>query len=156
MDIIISTEPEGLRLDDADAATIRRAAEAVAALHRLTNCELSVTVTDDAHIRALNRDYRHMDSATDVLSFALDEADEPPVLDPGRDAPHLLGDLVISLDRARAQAADFGHSLARELAFLTVHGCLHLLGYDHLEDQMRADMEAEQRRLMAAIGIGRE
>ena len=71
-------------------------------------------------------------------------------------AINVLGDLIISVERAEEQAADYGHSLRREVAFLTVHGMLHLLGYDHMEDEEREEMEAEQRFVMEKLGIPRE
>ena len=89
-----------------------------------------------------------------MLSFALNESEEPDVED-GPDV-NVLGDLVISVERAKEQAADYGHSVKREIAFLTVHGMLHLLGYDHMEEEDRIEMEAEQRFVMEKLGIPRE
>ena len=81
------------------------------------------------------------------------ESEEPEILDDP--AGDVLGDLVISLERARAQAEEYGHSYLRELSFLTVHGMLHLLGYDHMEEAERLEMEAEQREIMEELGIFR-
>ena len=78
-----------------------------------------------------------------------------PAVDGGLDV-NVLGDLIISVERAEEQAADYGHSVRREMAFLTVHGMLHLLGYDHMEEEERAEMEAEQRFVMEKLGIPRE
>jgi len=114
---------------------------------------IPVTLTNDAYIHEINRQYRGVDRPTDVISFALMESEEPEILDDP--AGDVLGDLVISLERARAQAEEYGHSYLRELSFLTVHGMLHLLGYDHMEDAERAEMEEEQRHVMEALGIGR-
>ena len=100
------------------------------------------------------RDYRGIDRPTDVLSFALNESEEPDIAD-GPDV-NILGDLIISVERAEEQAADYGHSVRREMAFLTVHGMLHLLGYDHMEEADRLEMEAEQRFVMEKLGIPRE
>lgn len=93
---------------------------------------LSVTFVDDQFIHEMNRDYRGVDRPTDVISFAfLDgEADKKKILTSG--GPVSLGDIYISIDRAKAQAEEYGHPLKRELSFLFVHGLLHLLGYDHM------------------------
>ena len=116
-------------------------------------CELSVTFTDDEGIQAVNKQYRNMDKATDVLSFPLTDfegGDEPPADEPTVS----LGDIVISLERARAQAEEFGHSLEREVAFLTVHSTLHLLGYDHeLSEEDDADMRRRQREILESMGL---
>lgn len=108
--------------------------------------EVSVYVTTAEEVQQLNRDYRAKDAPTDVLSFADDGADSPFVLPP--DMPRYLGDVAISWPHVVAQAAEYGHSDARELAFLTVHGVLHLLGYDHERD---ADADAEMRALQDTI-----
>ncbi|MBQ3727571.1 MAG: rRNA maturation RNase YbeY, partial [Selenomonadaceae bacterium] len=115
--------------------------------------ELSVTLTDDEHIHALNKKFRGIDRATDGLSFAFRESEEPEVL--GADF-EILGDVIISLERAKVQAEEFGHSFLREVIFLEVHGLLHLLGYDHVEEAARLEMEEEQRFVMDRLGIGRE
>ncbi len=109
-------------------------------------CEASVTFTDDKGIRALNRTYRGIDRATDVLSFPLfEESDEEMQ----------LGDIVISLERCHAQAEEFGHSFERECAFLTVHSTLHLLGYDHeTGEEEERDMRARQTAIVTAMGLG--
>lgn len=108
--------------------------------------EVSIYVTTAEEVQQLNRDYRAKDAPTDVLSFADDGADSPFVLPP--DMPRYLGDVAISWPHVVAQAAEYGHSDARELAFLTVHGVLHLLGYDH---ERGADADAEMRALQDTI-----
>lgn len=119
--------------------------------------EVSVVVTDDDEIRALNRTYRGIDSATDVLSFPL-EALEPGRPGPGADdtgMPRHLGDIVISGERALAQAAEYGHSARRELAYLAVHGVLHLLGYTHDEESERQRMRQREEAILGSLGIER-
>ena len=153
MEIEIRREPEDLPVPDGDIAAVRRAVETVGHLYGAEDAEVSVTLTDDAHIHALNRAYRHVDRPTDVLSFALAESEEPEII--GADGGVVLGDLVISLERAAAQAEEYGHSMLRELSFLTVHGMLHLLGYDHMEEEERLEMEEEQRYVMEELGIRR-
>ena len=120
----------------------------------MPTAEVSITLTDNAYIHELNRQYRNIDRPTDVLSFALNEGVEPEV----KDGPEInvLGDIIISVERAEEQAADYGHSLRREMAFLTVHGMLHLLGYDHMEEAERAEMQREEKYVMEQLGIPRE
>lgn len=109
---------------------------------------LSISLVDDATIKALNRQSRGKDAPTDVLSF--------PMYEPGEEHignERFIGDIVISIDTARRQAADYDAPLQRELERLLIHGMLHLLGHDHLEHDERAAMEAEERRLANAIGM---
>ncbi len=113
--------------------------------------EVSITFTDDAEIRKLNQKYRSIDKATDVLSFPLEE-DAENAADGG---VLVLGDIVISLERAEAQASLYGHSYEREAAFLCVHSMLHLLGYDHeRSEEDDAEMRRRQREIMDSIGLG--
>lgn len=113
-----------------------------------SDCELSVTFTDNVGIHALNKEYRNVDRPTDVLSF--------PQIDyeSGEMAEGALGDIVLSLERAGEQAEEFGHSFERECAFLCVHSVLHLLGYDHeLSEEDDADMRKRQREIMEIMGL---
>ena len=129
--------------------TIARAAEA--ALEQegaAAGAWLSATVADDDYIRGLNRDYRGMDRPTDVLSFPMEEGADIVAEPDG-----FLGDIVLSLPRAQAQAAEYGHSLLRELSFLTVHGALHLLGYDHMDEGEAAIMFAKQEEILTKMGV---
>ena len=153
MEIEIRCAPEALAVSEEEAAAVRRAVLTVGRLYGAEDTEVSVTLTDDAHIHELNRTYRAVDRPTDVLSFALTESEEPEIV--GGEGHDVLGDLVISLERMRAQAAEYGHSELRELSFLTVHGMLHLLGYDHMEEEERQEMEEEQRTVMEELGITR-
>lgn len=116
---------------------------------------LSISLVDDREIRALNREHRGKDRPTDVLSFPLQAPDRERatrVMAP--DAPErLLGDVVISVDAARRQAAGYDAPLQNELYRLLIHGLLHVLGHDHEQPAERAAMESEERRLAAAIGM---
>ena len=118
------------------------------------DCEVSVTYTDDEGIKRLNSEFRGIDKETDVLSFPLTDfegGDEPPVDEQSVG----LGDIVISLDRAKAQAEEFGHSFEREVAFLTVHSMLHLFGYDHVKgEEEDMEMRRMQREILENIGLG--
>jgi probable rRNA maturation factor len=124
---------------------IRRAVGATLELEGVHDREVSVLLTDDREIRRLNRTYRGIDRPTDVLAFAFDEADGPG----GDGGP--LGDVIISVERARAQARQRGVKLESELELLAVHGTLHLLGYDHREPEeaqkMRKKTRAVRRRI---------
>ena len=153
MEVIISNYPENLTFPQDITDNVRAAAEMIGKLYDVENSEVSVTLTNNAYIHTLNKEYRGIDRPTDVLSFALNESDEPKMID-GPEI-NILGDLIISVERAEEQAEDYGHSFRREVAFLTVHGMLHLLGYDHMEDNEREEMEAEQRFVMDKLGISR-
>lgn len=144
------------RYAEATPVQLIRRAVAAALAHergRAGGVELTVAVVDDAEIHRLNREFRHQDAVTDVLSFATrdDTADwvAPPATAAGE--PAYLGDIVISWPRAEAQAAEYGHALDRELAFLAVHGTLHLLGHDHEVETERAQMRAAEEAIMAAF-----
>lgn len=128
--------------------------------------EVNLTLTDDAHIRDINREYRQIDRATDVLSFPMlsygkagdfsfleEECDDDFNPDTGE---ALLGDIIISVDKVRQQAGQYGHSEEREFAFLLVHSMLHLFGYDHIEAADAAIMEPKQREILEAMHISRE
>lgn len=125
-----------------------------AQLYGLDTAEVSVTLTNNDHIREINRNYRNKDAATDVISFALNEGEEPEIID-GPEI-NMLGDIIISIERAMEQAEEYGHSLERELAFLTVHGMMHLLGYDHIEEEDRIEMRKEEEYVLGHLGITRE
>ena len=125
-------------------------------------CEISVLLTDDQGIHQVNLDMRDVDRPTDVLSFPMFEL-EPGVPPEGEDyldpATGLcpLGDMCISLERAEEQAKEFGHSVEREICYLTVHSVLHLLGYDHLDEgPMKAQMREREEAILAGLGITRE
>lgn len=152
MKILIDKLPENLEVEKNLEAEIIRAAEIVGKIYGVENSEVSITLTDDKNIHELNKKYRGIDRPTDVLSFAFRESDEPEILNAELET---LGDIIISVERAKIQAEDFGHSFLREVIFLEVHGFLHLLGYDHMEENDRIEMESEQKFIMEKIGITR-
>lgn len=121
-------------------------------------CEVNVLVTDDAGIQGINLEMRALDKPTDVLSFPMFEltAGIPPqetLADPETGLIP-LGDMVLSLERAAAQAQEYGHSLEHELAYLTVHSVLHLLGYDHLDEgEEKQKMRAREKEIIKIIGV---
>ena len=156
MEIIISKEPETIDIDKSIIEDIKRAVETIGELYDVKGSEVSITLTDNKTIHELNHNYRGIDRPTDVLSFAFHESDEPEIItDDIDEAVDTLGDIIISVERAKNQAEDYGHSLRREVVFLTVHGMLHLLGYDHMEESDRLEMEKEQEYIMSQLGINR-
>lgn len=117
-----------------------------------SEAEVSLIFVDDDYIQSLNAEYRGLDKSTDVLSFALNEGEEMPEEEEAED---LLGDIVISLPTARRQAEEYGHSFQREVAYLTAHGSLHLLGYDHQTDEDRQVMRGKEEGILGRLGITR-
>lgn len=136
-------------LPEAEAIAIRAVEAALAACGEdvPAPCEVSVTLTDDARIRVLNREWRDKDKATNVLSFP------QPDLPEGVDAPQPLGDIIVALETLTAEAADEGKTPGNHLAHLVVHGTLHLMGHDHIEDDEAEEMEALERQILAGLGI---
>jgi len=108
---------------------------------------VSITFVTDKIIRELNQHYRGIDSATDVLAFAMQEGEFKEI------TPDLLGDVVISVETAQRQAEEAGHSLERELGILLIHGLLHLAGYDHMTDEDAVHMQAKEKELLQHIPI---
>ena len=121
--------------------------------------EVSVLFVRDEQIQELNREYRQIDKVTDVLSFPLLTAYEVQGKNDtfnGDETEILIGDIVIAYGRACAQAAEYGHSLAREIGFLTAHSMLHLFGYDHMTPDEESDMIRRQEEILLRIGLTRE
>lgn len=131
-------------------------------------CEVNITFTDNNGIRELNREFRELDVPTDVLSFPMAEYPSPSdfsilkqknamteFFNP-ETGELLVGDIVISLERATEQALEYGHSLRREICFLVAHSMLHLFGYDHIEEEERLQMEEKQEKILQELGITRE
>ncbi|WP_297281914.1 rRNA maturation RNase YbeY [uncultured Anaerococcus sp.] len=109
--------------------------------------EVSISFVDKDEIHRLNKEYRGVDRPTDVLSFPMDE----DFFIEGVDT--MLGDIVICMDIAKEQADDFGHSLDREIMYLTAHSCLHLLGYDHMEQEEKLAMRSREKEVMKSLGV---
>lgn len=120
----------------------------IAAKYPKHKFEVNITVCDNVYIQELNKLHRKKDVPTDVLSFPFYDFDTPNITT-------LLGDIIISIDKAKEQAETYGHSLKRELCFLAAHSALHLLGYDHENDKERENMEQMQRKLLEDLGIKR-
>ena len=115
-----------------------------------TELEFSVIIVDNERIHQINKEYRGIDRPTDVISFALEDSEDINI-----ENYRILGDIYISIDKVSEQAKEYGHSEKRELAFLTIHGFLHLLGYDHMEPEEEKIMFARQEEILNGFGITR-
>lgn len=118
--------------------------------------EISINFVDNQEIQELNRNYRQIDQPTDVISFALEEEGDGEIAIIGTELPIVLGDIVISVDKAMEQAEEYKHSLEREYGFLALHGFLHLLGYDHIQSEDEQKMFSRQEELLNGFGLPRE
>lgn len=117
--------------------------------------EVSVTFVGNERIHEINKEYRQKDAPTDVISFAMEEMGEGEIEIKGQDVPAVLGDIIISIDRTKEQADEYGHSYERELGFLAIHGFLHLLGYDHMNEKDEKVMFTRQKELLDQYGLAR-
>ncbi|OUN13580.1 rRNA maturation RNase YbeY [Flavonifractor sp. An9] len=158
-EIIIETEVDGA---EEYADLLRQVIPAALDAQRVdVPCEVDVLLTNDEGIRQINLEQREVDRPTDVLSFPMFDF-QPGEIPAGEDADPgsnlvPLGDMVISLERARAQGEEFGHGTRREVAYLAVHSVLHLLGYDHMDEgPMKAQMREREEIILGRLGIGRE
>jgi probable rRNA maturation factor len=138
--IMISDEQDRVKVTPKLRTLIRRVARS--ALGTLGGAVLSIALVDDSGIRDLNRRYRDLDEPTDVLSFPMGEEG-------------VLGDVVLNLERATKQAAEFGHGMDREVAYLLTHGILHLSGYGHEDAERAAVMREREESILSEVGLGR-
>ena len=130
--------------------TINELLNFVVIKEKLENCLFNIILVDNDYIHKLNKEYRGIDCVTDVISFALEDSQDEVKLD-----FRVLGDIYISVDKAKDQAKEYGHSFLRELSFLTIHGLLHLLGYDHMTKEEEEIMFKKQDELLNEFGITR-
>ena len=143
------------------AAMLRRTVKAALAAEGVAcDCEINILLTDDEGIREVNRDMREIDRATDVLSFPMFDlvpGEHPDEYDADPDTGLVpLGDMCISVERAKAQAEEYGHSFDREICYLCVHSVLHLLGYDHLDEgEMKRQMRGREEEIMSTLKLER-
>lgn len=159
--IYITRDKKGLGSSES-WKTIKKAARAALEAENITEpCVINVLLTDNEAIREINLEQRGIDSETDVLSFPMNEFEpgnpdfDGAMYDPETDEV-LLGDMVLSLEKMRAQADEYGHSEERETAYLTVHSVLHLLGYDHVDEgEMKKQMREREEAILSAINITR-
>ena len=118
-------------------------------------CEVSLSIVSNDEIQEINKQFREIDAPTDVLSFPLLTFEEGEQADVNENNEIMLGDIIISIDKAKAQAEEYGHGLKRELAFLTAHSMLHLMGYDHMEEEEQKEMFKKQDDILNNLGITR-
>lgn len=160
MSVLIDNRQELIAVDDELEAYVERVVNGVLEFEECEEeYEVSISFVDNEEIRSLNKEYRDIDAATDVLSFPMMEFEDGEG-DEDEDAEYIeeelaLGDIVISMERAKEQAEDYGHSFQRELAFLLVHGMLHLLGYDHEDEADEKLMLKKQDEILNDLGIER-
>ncbi|MEK5165512.1 rRNA maturation RNase YbeY [Paenibacillus sp. FSL R5-0527] len=158
-----SNEQDKMEISQDLIDLLDRALQIAGEAEGITEGEVALTFVDDAAIHELNRDYRGIDRPTDVLSFAMNESldeeleivyelEENEELD---DLADMLGDIIISVEKAKAQSEEYGHSIEREIGFLFVHGFLHLLGYDHQDAASEAEMMGKQEAALAKVGLMR-
>ncbi len=162
IEFIFEDEQDKLDFTDEMESVIQRAVSATMEVLDCsdTDCEVSVLITDNDGIQKINRETRDIDAPTDVLSFPILEFDDDGVMieesgDYDGDLL-LLGDIVISLEKAAEQAEEYGHSLMRELGFLAAHSTLHLMGFDHQGEEDTPVMRAHEKAVMEKMGLKRE
>lgn len=158
-----NNEQQELPISDELIGTLEKLLEKAGQAEGVEDGEVALTFVDDKQIHELNKEYRGIDRPTDVLSFAMNEFTDEEldiVYDMEEDGeladlPEMLGDIIISVNRAKAQSEEYGHSLEREIGFLFVHGFLHLLGYDHQDKESEAEMMGKQEAVLAEVGLTR-
>jgi probable rRNA maturation factor len=156
MRLIIDSIDETNELVDEQLKTVEDLLQFAAEVEAVAqNAELSVTFVTNERIQEVNREYRDKDQPTDVISFALEEIGEGEIEIVGLEQPPILGDIIISIPRAKEQAVEYGHSFMRELGFLAVHGFLHLLGYDHMNHEDEKEMFTKQKDILDRYGLKR-
>ena len=156
MIVTLENNQEKVSIPEALEADLTKAMNVVAELEALSpQTEVDITLVDDAAIHELNRTYRGIDRPTDVLSFALDEGEEEPEVDDD-EIEHLLGDVIISAPTAVRQGEEYGHGHEREMTYLAVHGMLHLLGYDHMEEKDKLIMRKREEEVLRRLDLAEE
>ena len=149
-----------LDADDKYEEIIKRVIEQCFKEERIENSKLyiSITLTNPEHIHEINKQYRNVDRATDVLSFPMFEKNEIDEKIKNNDFEHedVLGDIVISIEKVEEQAKEYGHSFEREFAYMLVHGFYHLMGYDHIKDEDKVIMRKKEEIVLNKLGITRD
>ena len=147
IEVFVQVEEEIKELE-----TVEKVLHSAIEKEKLENVTFNLIIVDNEYIHELNKNYRVIDRETDVITFALEDEDTLVMPDDQR----ILGDIYISIDRAKTQAVEYNHSLLRELSFLAVHGFYHLLGYDHMTEEDEKVMFKKQEEVLEAYGIRRE
>ncbi|GIO85313.1 endoribonuclease YbeY [Paenibacillus faecis] len=163
LNLVWNNEQDVLEIGDELIGLLDRLLQKAGEAEGISEGEVALTFVNDEAIHELNREYRGIDRPTDVLSFAMNESLEEELdivyeLEEGEELDELtdvLGDIVISVERAQAQSEEYGHSLEREIGFLVVHGFLHLLGYDHQDTASEKVMMDKQEAALAQVGLVR-
>jgi probable rRNA maturation factor len=156
MTLIIDSQDETNELSEEQLIEIERLINFTAKKENIEEqTEVSVTFVSNETIHEINLEYREKDSPTDVISFAMEELGEGEVELVGGEMPRVLGDIIISVPKAREQAEEYGHSFTRELGFLAIHGFLHLLGYDHMTKEDEKKMFTRQKEILNEYGLTR-
>ncbi|WP_106768354.1 rRNA maturation RNase YbeY [Paenibacillus faecalis] len=163
LQLVWNNEQEEFDISDELISLLERILQQAGKAEGITEGEVDLTFVDDKQIHELNKEYRGIDRPTDVLSFAMnEETDEELQIiyeldeeDELNSVPDVLGDIIISVSRAKLQSEEYGHSLERELGFLFVHGFLHLLGYDHQDAESESVMMGKQEAILAQVGLTR-
>ncbi len=159
MSVLIDNRQEEIKVDEALEAFVVQVVEKVLAYEQCEEAfEVSISFVNNQEMRKLNKEYRNIDKETDVLSFPLVEFIEEELNTEDEDAEYIeeeiaLGDIVISMEKAAEQSEEYGHSFKRELAFLLVHGMLHLLGYDHDEEASEGEIFDKQEEILKNMEI---
>ena len=152
MNVNINYEDEAFQKEEYEQVIDRVCQEAAIVYSLGKDAEISILLCHSDYIHKLNKEYRKIDRTTDVLSFALNEDQDVDYDGPDAD---LLGDIIINLEKVKEQAEEYGHSEERELAYLTIHGMLHILGYDHMEPDDKAEMRKEEEFVLQRLGYVR-
>ncbi|WP_334071949.1 MULTISPECIES: rRNA maturation RNase YbeY [Paenibacillus] len=163
LNLVWNNEQDVLEIGDDLIELLDRLLQKAGEAEEITEGEVALTFVTDEAIHELNREYRGIDRPTDVLSFAMNESLDEELdivyeLEEGEELDELtdvLGDIVVSVERAKAQSEEYGHSLEREIGFLVVHGFLHLLGYDHQDTASEKVMMDKQEAALAQVGLVR-
>ncbi|WP_416827267.1 rRNA maturation RNase YbeY [Ectobacillus polymachus] len=140
---------------ESDTTMIQQLLELAAKKEKVQEAEMSITFVTNERIQELNAQYRGKNQPTDVISFAIEDLGEGEEELVGADMPRMLGDIMISIPRTKEQAEEYGHSFKRELGFLSVHGFLHLLGYDHMTEEDEKIMFGKQKEILDEFGLHR-
>lgn len=154
VDIIVEQEEKNINTDQINL--IEKVIQKAAEMEQINNSEISISLVDDERITEFNSYYRGLEQPTDVLSFAMNEIDSEDVeiiFEEDSDIINTLGDIIISIPRTIKQAEEYNHSFERELAFLAVHGFLHLIGYDHSTEVEEAEMFSKQENILNNLNL---
>lgn len=156
--VIINNLQDAIEIGEETEEIIKKVVMKALEIHGENGVEVSVVLVDNEYIRELNRIYRGKDESTDVLSFAMREGEDEIEDEIGEELGEneLLGDIVISCEKAKFQAEEYGHSFQREMGYLAVHGILHLLGYDHETEEEKQEMRSREEEVLSSIGLVRE